>query len=126
MREVKFRAWDNYDKKMVSWMEILENRSYTYDFMNNVLKNLIPQQFTGLLDKNGKEIYEGDICRGTMPDTERDEPFDLMEVKYEDASFSLYRIKNNRGLYFGELDMPALNKSIEVIGNIFENSELLN
>lgn len=74
------------------------------------------QQFTGEFDKNKKEIYEGDIVRVTSEEWEN-ENF-LAEVIFSDASF-LSKIDDNdiRGLWSGD--------DIEIIGNIFENSELL-
>ncbi|PGU29628.1 hypothetical protein COD66_23270 [Bacillus cereus] len=71
MREIKFRAWDKFSEEMIIVTEI--------DFFNKVITALFRghlenkyefdevelMQFTGLLDKNGKEIYEGDIVRYT-------------------------------------------------------------
>jgi uncharacterized phage protein (TIGR01671 family) len=82
-------------------------------------------QFTELLDKNGKEIYEGDIIK-----TYRGF---ILIVDFEYGAFIL---KNNQGTYStllgwqsdyesNEMDWADLNE-IEVIGNIYENKELLN
>ncbi|TET88538.1 MAG: hypothetical protein E3J96_03130 [Sulfurovum sp.] len=77
-------------------------------------------QYTGLKDKQGVEIYESDLIRWESIDNEDTPP--ISEVKFYDCSFYSER-KGNRCL----LGSPSgvQNKYIEVIGNIYENSELL-
>ena len=114
MRELRFRAWVFYGEK-------LKKPHYSRDyesldrFFEDHDENDIDQcieQYTGLKDKNGKEIYEGDILK--FEDS-------IFEVGWfsKGARFGFCPIKNcNIGMGF------SLNRT-EVIGNIHENAELL-
>lgn len=72
-------------------------------------------QFTGLKDKNGKEIYEGDVVEFILPNEHEGETEYIEEITYEGSSFVLD----------GNVPVDAFEKELEVIGNIYENPELL-
>jgi uncharacterized phage protein (TIGR01671 family) len=118
MREIKFRAWDDLNKRMIhSYAKGFNNILSEGDILNRY-ENIM--QFTGLHDKNGKEIYEGDLLRllETVPSDDPAYPYycDTMEVCYCEPHCRF-------GLTDGGaiLDIPS---NVEVIGNIYENPDL--
>ena len=123
MREIKFRAWDEDNKRIrhgdfglskgvIVELLTLPNSNGTYRTELGKQFNGILQQFTGLKDKNGKDIYEGDIV------VTKD---GIFEVFYHPswASWELKNTGNSLGYYFRP------ENTLQVIGNIFENPELL-
>jgi len=116
MREIKFRTWYPVDKKFV-WFGGLFNLDKLDKRLNWDLLKI--QQFTGLKDKNGKEIYEGDIivCRDGKYVIEDIESFAKFVMTQKDL------IKDAE--QFGQQDADTCMRSIEIIGNKFENPELL-
>jgi len=132
-RVIKFRAWDVHCKRMIEWEDLIENKGYVYDFLNNITENLVPLEYTGLKDRNGKEIYEGDILKSEII---MDSFFGL-EVKrtgvveWDDsgASFNAKDLKDEHRfwrLFNGYSDGKMMTDETEIIGNIYENSNLLN
>lgn len=116
-RIIKFRAWDKPHGHMteVDVMRFNLNgefrgiETHTSEISETPYgaHDIVLMQFTGLHDKNGKEIYEGDVVRY------RTELGKVMEVKYPDC-------------FDGESDWSIyLPANWEVIGNIYENSDLL-
>lgn len=108
MRTIKFRAWDNSHSEMIDYSEVRSNFGWYLDDDDITL-----MQFTGLLDKNGKEIYEGDI------------------LGYWGKAAWLVGFVEGRFCFIYEDGRKAfgLTKSSlqgkEIIGNIYQNPELL-
>lgn len=108
MRQIKFRAWTNTEMTTSDKYESMSE--FWYD-----CKDCKIMQFTGLLDKNGKEIYEGDIV------FDEDGEFSKtckIEWHNENAQFVGVDIDGLGGFQMEEIDG-------EIIGNIYENPELL-
>ena len=122
-REIKFRVWDKLAERFIRCDEgyqghyVLSLKGEFHNLQNGSGGDeCIVQQWTGLKDKNGVEIYEGDIVKATS-DQYENENF-VGKVIFDEGCFLTWINKNDiRGIW-GEDD-------IEVIGNIFENSELL-
>jgi hypothetical protein len=121
MREIKFRAWDNLMKKYVSRCEMTDITLNFYgDQQCCSLSDMVFQQYTGLKDKNGKEIYEGDICNARMVIG----PIDFIIGSFSLASNPLIEFMPKDTCVFSP-DFDPSWIDVEVIGNIFENKDLL-
>jgi len=121
MREIKFRAWDGEemlpDVVPMSNTEILTVSPLGVDYRMDKVKAIM--QYTGLKDSKGVEIYEGDIVNASWQDDYGGESCLGVEVKYEESQGGFAPFANS----------PFDNRiyeDIEVIGNIYENKELLN
>ena len=127
MREIKFRAWNNSKavKSLLGWSFVKQTPLQQFNE-----KHLTLMQYTGLNDKNGVEIYEGDIVRASLLGDgkyhgQKDDvqftgngiveidPVNLM-VNFKDCNRDNFYIYDS-----------ILHRETEVIGNVYENPELL-
>lgn len=133
-REYKFRAWDRKKNKMSGKFDLgdASYEGFPPPFVDengehDLDADMVVMQFTGLLDKNGKEIYEGDILRliespPTWNDTEADyvvlNYIGVIEWDNEGADYNITGKEELRGLGNGK-------QETEIIGNVWENPDLL-
>ena len=137
MREIKFRVWDENARTMWSDKDLINGRA-KYDHIFGC-PGLVPLQYTGLKDKNGVEIYEGDICEIPRYIMGREVERLRREVVFNDGQFGAFiesyhfvplsayfipieksgRYVPNFGTVYDENEMP-----VEVVGNIYETPSL--
>ena len=126
-RTIKFRAWDTKKRMMTnvefaiscrgSWL----TRAYDIHqigkeefWRREKTSRLIPMQFTGVLDEDNGEIYENDIIKY--------KDIEILQIVWSEKKLA-FVVKNNKQKEV-ELSILKLNR-IEIIGNIYENPELL-
>ena len=149
MREIKFRAWDKKLKRMVyrdsdfgslsrersnkidqpwdnpyevdEWYPATAIRGI-FDYFDDIAKddNFIVEQYTGLKDKNGVEIYEGDVVAVVDPFSIKGV---LHEVVYYNAAY-WFRPLKRLNVERGDSPIAGAFSGCEVVGNIHENPEL--
>ena len=122
MRELKFRAWDKENKTMVGGFHCLSPRMsmfITQYAINHKQYKLM--QYTGLKDKNGVEIYEGDVVADNPRKT-----FIQCHGEYDSAEVvKMKDIDGSDDMGTDCIGYPYYWEDFEVIGNIYENPELL-
>ncbi len=141
-RPIKFRIWIKNTKELVHWHEHPEwiTDAIPFDSGDEWTDNCELMQFTGLLDINGKEIYEGDILQSEENQAAAGigmglySPNEMMklnnyvkryhEVKFCNGSFAISPGRMDC-LMGGRFLLSDARYHVEVVGNIFENPELL-
>jgi uncharacterized phage protein (TIGR01671 family) len=116
MREIKFRLWDKeFNKMRVTGMGVNKGVLSCDD-------DCVIMQYTGLKDRTGRDIYEKDLL--LIPSGYGGDFFYkqvIAEVKYDAPEFYPYNLSHKEGLVFQDFQW----EDCEVIGNIYENPELL-
>ena len=119
MKELKFRVWEEREKEYDTWSYILDDSGNIFRNAYGALiecdkKDYIIEQYTGIKDKNGKEIYEGDI----------------VEYDWYIRNNKSYRVKER--VVFDDMGARVCGHNrirncsgVEIIGNIHENADLL-
>lgn len=126
MRDIKFRAWDIKKNVMVCSIEQSFFQMGVW-FASCRNGNCVLMQYTGLKDKNGVEIYEGDILKQSVSE------YDLVKVYFANGMFMCESVSKSRFTdtthwkHFHSLFYDEYYKynNYKVIGNIYEHSHLL-
>ena len=135
-RPIKFRAWDKIDKRMMyrdvfdrNWYATPKNDEGGCHTIRSIhpddKQRVVLMQFTGLNDKNGKEIWEGDIVK-YWHESELEEGARVTEIEWCGEDYPAFDLKHNDCTEINGLSNYGACGHIEVLGNIYENPELLN
>ncbi|PRR85545.1 YopX family protein [Clostridium luticellarii] len=119
-KEIKFRAWDKQNKNMEEVDLLGSNVLHIKNSEWENIEDFEVMQYTGLKDKNGVEIYEGDIIR---EQSKRLDKYFVVEWLDRIGSYSFQPVDKEAKSW------PCFNfgsaKNLEIVGNIYKNKELL-
>ena len=131
-RLIKFRAWDKEKKIMVGDIDI-DHKITVNEYIRRLQEYYVLMQFTGLKDKNGKETYEGDIVKAEVGGYHfsgtKKVVAEIIWGEWDDGEYAdceTWVLKNVGG--YQEKDkggFPVFSSEFEVIGNIYENPDLI-
>lgn len=133
-RVLKHRVWDKNRKIWLEGVDLFYHKGKWFETFRDV-EDYTPfddteievVQFAGLHDKNGKKIYEGDIVTA-FEDTFSKDDMQIRVVKLYDGGFRMLYVDKEDGVadwHDGHTVDKILSEKIEIIGNIYENPELL-
>ena len=118
MRSIKFRVWNLMSKKMMGWGEIFDLPAWEIFPGTPEQRAFNVMQYTGIKDENGTEIYEGDVCK-------------RMVWAFGEIRTFTGQVKMFEGRWWIDTEGAAVPlweetiRTIAVIGNVYENPELL-
>ena len=119
--EIKFRAWDKEKEQWHKWKPFYQDLDDSIEMTIGAKdENLVYLQFTGLTDKNGKDIYEGDVVKYVY----WNEGFNPVKKHYTNHTVEYMKVSGSDDM---GTDMIGYNSEVssgEVIGNIYQNPEL--
>ena len=137
MREIKFRAWDKKEKRMLEVVTLKQLVTEGALCSLKYFEDKFSMQYTGLKDKNGAEIYEGDVIRWGMNGLELSGvryavvnmfpslKFDLLFYEDEKSGIRNHPLRPF-SFEFPNFIYKDTENYLEVVGNIYENKELSN
>ena len=137
MRDIKFRAFDKLSKMFIANGFHIIGETTMFGAIDAFIKNnrggksfleryedIVIQQYTGLKDKNGNEIYEGDILKFQENDDPEDLNWIIGDVVFWEGAFRLKHVEYETLSEF-IMERKDYNLDMDIVGNIFENPELL-